>query len=215
MNMCCLNLLFTCLIALLTYSRSGDWTGLLAKLCDILMASGVPADVLTETINTVAEVIRGNQYNQEYFASVMAPSTPPRYSDRAFSSRLPLTFPEQHEISASQGIQGRSVGHKKMNKSGNRLGKVAEFLLLGKFVLSSAITNAGGGELQFTACAAIQNFCEHPWSVFELVTLCVVELLLRPGVTTVTHLVLLLAKKTTIYRMMPFVTSLGDTTLVR
>jgi len=90
MNMCCLNLLFTCLIALLTYSRSGDWTGLLAKLCDILMASGVPADVLTETINTVAEVIRGNQYNQEYFASVMAPSTPPRYSDRAFSSRLPL-----------------------------------------------------------------------------------------------------------------------------
>jgi len=56
--------------------------GLLAKLCDILMASGVPADVLTETINTVSEVIRGNQYNQEYFASVMAPSTPPRYCRR-------------------------------------------------------------------------------------------------------------------------------------
>ena len=55
-----------------------DCTGLLAKLCDVLMASGVPADVLTETINTVAEVIRGSQYNQEYFASVMAPSTPPR-----------------------------------------------------------------------------------------------------------------------------------------
>jgi len=55
-----------------------DCVGLLAQLCDILMASGVPADVLTETINTVAEVIRGNQYNQEYFASVMAPSTPPR-----------------------------------------------------------------------------------------------------------------------------------------
>jgi len=43
------------------------------------MASGVPADVLTETINTVSEVIRGNQFNQEYFASVMAPSSPPRY----------------------------------------------------------------------------------------------------------------------------------------
>ncbi|KAL5018601.1 hypothetical protein ScPMuIL_004323 [Solemya velum] len=52
--------------------------GMLQQLCSILMASGVPADVLTETINTVAEVIRGNSQNQEYFASVMAPSTPPR-----------------------------------------------------------------------------------------------------------------------------------------
>lgn len=54
--------------------------GLLQALCDILMASGVPADVLTETINTVAEVIRGNASNQEFLASVMAPSTPPRYN---------------------------------------------------------------------------------------------------------------------------------------
>lgn len=53
--------------------------GLLQSLCDILMASGVPADILTETINTVAEVIRGNTNNQEFLASVMAPSTPPRY----------------------------------------------------------------------------------------------------------------------------------------
>lgn len=53
--------------------------GLLETLCNILMASGVPADILTETISTVAEVIRGNQANQEYFASVMAPSDPPRY----------------------------------------------------------------------------------------------------------------------------------------
>lgn len=52
--------------------------GLLVALCDILMASGVPADVLTETINTVGEVIRGNLSNQEYFANVMAPSNPPR-----------------------------------------------------------------------------------------------------------------------------------------
>ncbi|XP_028050343.1 general vesicular transport factor p115 [Monomorium pharaonis] len=52
--------------------------GLLQALCDILMASGVPADVLTETINTVAEVIRGNASNQEFLAGVMAPSTPPR-----------------------------------------------------------------------------------------------------------------------------------------
>lgn len=52
--------------------------GLLQALCNILMASGVPADVLTETINTVAEVIRGNINNQEFLAGVMAPSSPPR-----------------------------------------------------------------------------------------------------------------------------------------
>ena len=50
----------------------------MAKLCDILMASGIPQDILTETINTVAEMIRGNQCNQEFLASVMAPSRPPR-----------------------------------------------------------------------------------------------------------------------------------------
>ncbi|XP_057339346.1 general vesicular transport factor p115 [Microplitis mediator] len=52
--------------------------GLLKSLCDILMASGVPADVLTETINAVAEVIRGNNINQEFLSNVTAPSTPPR-----------------------------------------------------------------------------------------------------------------------------------------
>ncbi|XP_043276188.1 general vesicular transport factor p115 [Venturia canescens] len=52
--------------------------GLLQSLCDILMASGVPADVLTETISAVAEVIRGNTTNQEFLANVLAPSSPPR-----------------------------------------------------------------------------------------------------------------------------------------
>uniref|UniRef100_J3SFM4 General vesicular transport factor p115 n=1 Tax=Crotalus adamanteus TaxID=8729 RepID=J3SFM4_CROAD len=52
--------------------------GLLQQLCTILMATGVPADILTETINTVSEVIRGSQMNQDYFASVNAPSNPPR-----------------------------------------------------------------------------------------------------------------------------------------
>ncbi|KAF7667573.1 hypothetical protein LDENG_00055420 [Lucifuga dentata] len=52
--------------------------GLLHQLCTILMATGVPADILTETINTVSEVIRGSQINQDYFASVNAPSNPPR-----------------------------------------------------------------------------------------------------------------------------------------
>lgn len=51
---------------------------LLEALCNILMANGVPADILTETINAVGEVIRGNLNNQEYFCTVMAPSNPPR-----------------------------------------------------------------------------------------------------------------------------------------
>ncbi|XP_054715999.1 general vesicular transport factor p115-like [Uloborus diversus] len=52
--------------------------GLLEQMCNILLASGVPADVLTESINTVAELIRGNHSNQEYFSSVCAPVNPPR-----------------------------------------------------------------------------------------------------------------------------------------
>lgn len=52
--------------------------GLLDSLCNILMASGVPADILTETINTVGEVVRGNVINQDFIGNVMAPSNPPR-----------------------------------------------------------------------------------------------------------------------------------------
>ncbi|RWS29226.1 general vesicular transport factor p115-like isoform X1, partial [Leptotrombidium deliense] len=52
--------------------------GLLERLCAILLTNGVPADILTETINTVAEVIRGNHHNQEYFSAVTMPSTPPK-----------------------------------------------------------------------------------------------------------------------------------------
>ncbi|CAK1586651.1 unnamed protein product [Parnassius mnemosyne] len=52
--------------------------GLLDSLCNILMASGVPADILTETINTVGEVVRGNVGNQDFIGNVMAPSNPPR-----------------------------------------------------------------------------------------------------------------------------------------
>ncbi|XP_075547646.1 general vesicular transport factor p115 isoform X1 [Dermacentor variabilis] len=58
--------------------KAMNQSGLLEQLCNILMAIGVPADILTETINTVAEVIRGHHSNQEYFASVNAPSNPPR-----------------------------------------------------------------------------------------------------------------------------------------
>ncbi|XP_058948947.2 general vesicular transport factor p115-like [Pocillopora verrucosa] len=51
--------------------------GLLRLLCGILMSTGIPADILTETINTVSEVIRGFPANQEYFSQVNAPSNPP------------------------------------------------------------------------------------------------------------------------------------------
>ncbi|CAB3252910.1 unnamed protein product [Arctia plantaginis] len=52
--------------------------GLLDALCNILMSSGVPADILTETINTVGECVRGDVANQEFLGNVMAPSNPPR-----------------------------------------------------------------------------------------------------------------------------------------
>ncbi|MEQ2181292.1 hypothetical protein GOODEAATRI_009957, partial [Goodea atripinnis] len=64
---------------------------LMLQLCTILMATGVPADILTEVIipdglslyTFIAlpvrlKVIRGSQVNQDYFASVNAPSNPPR-----------------------------------------------------------------------------------------------------------------------------------------
>lgn len=52
--------------------------GMLEALCNILMGSGVPADILTETINTVGEIVRGDQANQEQLSHVLAPSNPPR-----------------------------------------------------------------------------------------------------------------------------------------
>ena len=48
------------------------------KFCHILMAVGIPADILTETIVTLGECIRGNEKNQDTFAKVLAPSNPPR-----------------------------------------------------------------------------------------------------------------------------------------
>lgn len=45
--------------------------GLLNQLCTILMATGIPADVLTECINTVADVIRGHPENQVCLQSTL------------------------------------------------------------------------------------------------------------------------------------------------
>ncbi|TGZ67980.1 hypothetical protein CRM22_004500 [Opisthorchis felineus] len=52
--------------------------GLLSALCAIVMAIGVPADVLNKAIYVLADVIRGCPVNQEYLAQVIAPSEPPQ-----------------------------------------------------------------------------------------------------------------------------------------
>ncbi|KAK2560279.1 General vesicular transport factor p115 [Acropora cervicornis] len=61
-----------------TCQKIMNQSGLLRLLCGILMSTGIPAEILTETINTVSEVIRGFPANQEYFSQVTAPSNPPR-----------------------------------------------------------------------------------------------------------------------------------------
>ncbi|CAH8678752.1 unnamed protein product [Schistosoma rodhaini] len=52
--------------------------GLLEKLCNIVMISGVPADVLTKSIYALADSIRGCPRNQEYLANLVTPSEPPQ-----------------------------------------------------------------------------------------------------------------------------------------
>lgn len=51
---------------------------LLALLCSFMFAGGVPTEILIETINTVADVIRGNFTNQQFFDTVQTSSKPPR-----------------------------------------------------------------------------------------------------------------------------------------
>ena len=51
---------------------------LLNLLCTLMFAGGVPTQILVESINTVAEVIRGNMWNQQFFDSFETPSQPPR-----------------------------------------------------------------------------------------------------------------------------------------
>lgn len=58
--------------------RSMQACGLLAQLCRLLMAAGVPADILAETIAAVGEVCRGCGDNQRHLAGVTAPTVPPR-----------------------------------------------------------------------------------------------------------------------------------------
>lgn len=52
--------------------------GIMECLCNLLMASGIPIETLTEVITTVGELMRGSIENQEYFNYLVAPSEPPR-----------------------------------------------------------------------------------------------------------------------------------------
>ena len=49
---------------------------MLATLCRVLLSeTGVSVEILTETVIAVAECIRGNYTNQEYFASLSLATT--------------------------------------------------------------------------------------------------------------------------------------------
>ena len=50
---------------------------LLPLLCNFMFAGGVKTEILIESINTVAEVIRGDLTNQQFFDTVTTPSQPP------------------------------------------------------------------------------------------------------------------------------------------
>ncbi len=52
--------------------------GLLMSLWKVVMAGGVPADLLTETLYTLGETVRCCPTNQQTLVSMVAPSEPPQ-----------------------------------------------------------------------------------------------------------------------------------------
>ena len=61
-----------------TCQRSVLQCGLLKLLCEFMFASGVPTEILVDTITSVAEVIRGCEANQRFFETVTPHTDPPR-----------------------------------------------------------------------------------------------------------------------------------------
>jgi hypothetical protein len=61
-----------------TCQKSVLQCGLLKLLCEFMFASGVPTEILVDTITTVAEVIRGCEGNQKLFEEVTPHTDPPR-----------------------------------------------------------------------------------------------------------------------------------------
>lgn len=52
--------------------------GLLNSLWKVVMAGGVPAELLTETLYSLGEMVRGCPTNQEAVVAMVAPSEPPQ-----------------------------------------------------------------------------------------------------------------------------------------
>ncbi|VDM30369.1 unnamed protein product [Hydatigera taeniaeformis] len=52
--------------------------GLLTSLWEVVMAGGVPAELLTETLYSLGEMVRGCPTNQEAVVQMLAPSEPPQ-----------------------------------------------------------------------------------------------------------------------------------------
>lgn len=52
--------------------------GLFSKLCEMLLIKGIPEIVLSETINTVGESIRGDNFNQKFFYNINTLVDPPK-----------------------------------------------------------------------------------------------------------------------------------------
>ncbi|CAK9296260.1 unnamed protein product [Gordionus sp. m RMFG-2023] len=65
--------------ALVSSQKSITKSSLLQKITvNILMASGIPSNLLIQAIYTTAQIIRGCQEGQEFFSNLMAPSNPPK-----------------------------------------------------------------------------------------------------------------------------------------
>ncbi|KAK9708783.1 Uso1 / p115 like vesicle tethering protein, head region [Popillia japonica] len=118
---------------------------LLEAVTNILMALGVPvpADILSETMNTVAEMIRGNLTNQEYFANVMAPSDPPQPA-------IVVLLNSMNEISQAQVVQTL------LPTSGGSMGLTTGQLLCSGLFSSDSLS------IWFSAVALSHTLIENP-----------------------------------------------------
>ncbi|KRT81379.1 hypothetical protein AMK59_6187 [Oryctes borbonicus] len=140
---------------------------LLEALSNILMALGVPADILSETINTVAEVIRGNLTNQEYFANVMAPSDPPRPAivvllmsmvneKQPFSLRCAVSYCFQCFLYKNEISQAQVVQTLLPSSSGSTIGLTTGQLLCSGLFSSDSLS------IWFSAVALSHTLIENP-----------------------------------------------------